>query len=260
MWTEQVGNDEPSLGGPVTSPISWRAHDAPINAIGFGRDGRRLITVSEDRTVRIWDVTRKDPSAAPEVLRGHTDAVNVAARMVALAKQRQIITTEEAVKALKPKHKNAARCIDKTTIKGKIGEFNIYEIVWERKDETVMLDVPLDSLIVESRMELQFGDHITEVDRNRPSVTMGRQRHNDVVVNDIGVSRTHARIEYRRGKFVLIDQSTNGTYVLTQGGRNIIIKRDEASLLGNGIVSLGRKVGPDSSRTKHLINFKIKTL
>jgi len=165
------------------------------------------------------------------------DAVNVAARMAASAKQRQIITTEETAEALKPEHRSAARCIDKTTIKGKIGEFNIYEIVWEQQDETVVLDASLDSVIAESRMELQFGDHMIEVDQNRPSVTLGRQRHNDVVVDDIGVSRTHARIEYRRGKFVLIDQSTNGTYVLIRG-RSIILRRDETPLIGDGIISV----------------------
>lgn len=55
------------------------------------------------------------------------DAVNVAARMAALAKQRQIITTEQAIASLPPGHQFSVQCIDKTTVKGKSGEFNIYE-------------------------------------------------------------------------------------------------------------------------------------
>ena len=74
---------------------------------------------------------------------------------------------------------------------------------------------------------------------------------NDVVVNDNRVSRSHAKIEYRRGKFVLIDQSTNGTFVLFQGKKPIDIKRDEAPLLGTGIISLGREVNPDSPLSIH---------
>ena len=170
------------------------------------------------------------------------DAVNVAARMVAMAKQRQIITTDDTIAALSDKHKSAARIIDKTTVKGKSGEFNIYEVIWEQHDATVMVDESLDARKMESRMELKFQGLTIEVDQNRPSVTLGRQSHNDVVVNDERVSRTHARIEYRRGKFILIDQSTNGTFALIQGKKSITLRRDEAALLGSGIIGLGREV------------------
>ena len=179
------------------------------------------------------------------------DAVNVAARMVAMAKQRQIITTDETVEALSIEYKSSARIIDKTTVKGKSGEINIYEVVWEQHDATVMVDDSLDALTIESRMELTFQGQAIEVDQNRPSVTLGRQSHNDVVVNDNRVSRTHARIEYRRGKFVLIDESTNGTFALIQGKKSITLRRDEASLLGSGIIGLGREVTDDSPVAIH---------
>ena len=174
------------------------------------------------------------------------DAVNVAARMVAFAKQRQIITTEHTVNALSQEHQASARCIDKTTIKGKSGKISIYEVIWERHDVTVMVEDSLDAMTLKARMEIRFHDNLVEVDENRPSISLGRQSHNEVVVNDNRVSRSHARIEYRRGKFVLIDQSTNGTYVVIQEKKKITLKRDEAQLLGNGIISLGREVDPDS--------------
>lgn len=186
------------------------------------------------------------------------DAVNVAARMASLAKQRQIITTEETVEAMPPELKSTARYIDKTTIKGKAGETKIYEIMWEQKDETVMLDVSMDSLIIEARLELRLGDQTIEVGQNRPVITMGRQTHNDLVIDDIRVSRTHARIEYRRGKFMLIDQSTNGTYALIQGERSIKLRRDEAPLMGDGVISLGRKTVRNSSEKGPLVYFEIK--
>ena len=89
---------------------------------------------------------------------------------------------------------------------------------------------------------MRLGDKVIKVDQNRPRITLGRQSHNDVVVNDIRVSRTHARIECRRGKFVLIDNSSNGTYVNIQGGKSISLRHDETPLTGNGIISLGREV------------------
>jgi hypothetical protein len=183
------------------------------------------------------------------------DAVNIAARMVAMAKQRQILTTEETVKALSPDLRQSARCIDRTTIKGKSGEVDIYEIIWEQHDVTVMLDSSLEEMAIRSRLELSFAGSTLDVDIDRPSVTLGRQPHNDIVVNDNRVSRSHARIEYRRGKFVLIDQSTNGTFVLIQGKKSIQVKRDETPLIGSGIIGLGREVTPDSAMAVH---FSIK--
>ncbi len=179
------------------------------------------------------------------------DAVNVAARMVAMAKQRQIVTTQDTVEVLSNKYKNEARIIDKTTVKGKSGVMNIYEIVWEQQDSTVMVDESLDARKIESRMELTFQGEVVTVDQNRPSVTLGRQSHNDVVVNDGRVSRSHARIEYRRGKFILIDQSTNGTFALIQGKKSITLRRDEAALLGKGIIGLGREVTEESPVAIH---------
>ncbi|MFC1493840.1 adenylate/guanylate cyclase domain-containing protein [Thermodesulfobacteriota bacterium] len=179
------------------------------------------------------------------------DAVNVSARMVAMAKQRQIVTTQDTVDALSMEHKSEARKIDTTTVKGKSGKMDIFEVVWEQQDATVMVDDSPDAFKIESQMELTFQGRTVLVDQNKPSVTLGRQNHNDVVVNDGRVSRSHAKIEYRRGKFILIDQSTNGTFALIQGKKSVTLKRDEATLLGKGIIGLGREVVDESPVAIH---------
>jgi hypothetical protein len=38
-------------------------------------------------------------------------------------------------------------------------------------------------------------------------------------------SRAHCRLEYNRGKFILVDQSTNGTFVCTQDGKEVYLRR-----------------------------------
>ncbi len=182
------------------------------------------------------------------------DAVNVAARMVAQAKQRQIITTKETVDELDEDLQNSASCIDKTIVKGKSGEMSIFEIVWEQHDVTVMMDDAIDSPALRCRMELSVGSTVLEMDESRPSATLGRQLHNDVVVKDKGVSRSHARIEYNRGKFILIDQSTNGTFVLLQGKKKVHLRRDETALLGHGVISLGKEIeGEADTHIKYVI-------
>lgn|GEM_PF-1023696 len=100
-------------------------------------------------------------------------------------------------------------------------------------------------------LELRFHDHIIEISQIRPTVTMGRQRHNDLVVQDNRVSRSHARFEYRDSKFILIDQSTNGTYIFITGMRGMNLKQDELPIYGNGIIGLGRKVTSDSPQAIH---------
>lgn len=179
------------------------------------------------------------------------DAVNVSSRMVAMAKQRQIVTTKDTIDVLSEEYRNEARKIDTTNVKGKSGEIDIFEIVWEQQDATVMVDDSIDPLQIKSQMELSYQGKTVLVDQNRPSINLGRQNHNDIVVNDGRVSRSHAKIEYRRGKFILFDQSTNGTFALIQNKKSITLKRDEVSLLGKGIIGLGREVAEDSPLAIH---------
>jgi adenylate cyclase len=185
------------------------------------------------------------------------DAVNVASHLMTIAKQRQIITTEETLTHLSPHLKELARIINKATLKGKPGEFRIYEIMWEQKDQTIMLNVSPDSLMFETRLELRFKDKKIEVGQDHPTIAIGRQSHNDLVVNDNRVSRTHARIEYRKGKFILLDQSTNGTYAIMQGKEEIGLKWDEIALVGNGSICLGRKHNDLTSGDPPIIRFRV---
>jgi len=117
-------------------------------------------------------------------------------------------------------------------------------------DKTAPLEISL-----QIKLSLKFRGDTIEVSPHRPSITLGRQRHNDVVVEDNRVSRTHARFEYRQGKFVLIDQSTNGTYVFLRGKRDLNLRQDELPLSGSGFIGLGRKVSADSPEA---INFFIR--
>ncbi len=104
-------------------------------------------------------------------------------------------------------------------------------------------------------LELKFKEKSIRINQARPHVTMGRQEHNDLEVTDNRVSRSHAYIEYRDGNFFLMDQSTNGTFVLMEGQPGVSLKRKEHELIGAGVIGLGRKVdfsSPDA------IHFAIK--
>lgn len=90
------------------------------------------------------------------------------------------------------------------------------------------------------RLRLRFDDRELVVDERPSSITIGRAEENDVVVKGRLSSRLHARIEIGRSKFVLIDQSTNGTFVTTREGEEAFVRRDSMQLKGEGLIGFGR--------------------
>ena len=72
------------------------------------------------------------------------------------------------------------------------------------------------------------------------TVYLGREAaDNHVVVASPLTSRRHAKIELRAGKFVLIDQSSNGTYVVIGSNNELLLKREEVLLYGAGRFAFG---------------------
>lgn len=178
------------------------------------------------------------------------DAVNLAARMVQLAKPRQILTTEETIARLGEDAGVRTRWVDRTIVKGKTEPTNVHEVVWEREALTIMSNASdLLKEAITAYMKVTQGERTISVSVVRPTLTMGRQEHNDIVVDRHQTSRSHARIECRRGKFVLIDQSSNGTFLFPEGGELIKLNREETYLSGRGTIGLGYAVddaAPDS--------------
>jgi len=179
------------------------------------------------------------------------DTVNVAARIVKLAKPRQILLTEPVAQSVQPSLRGKIRYVDTQTLRGKSGRMSIQEYLWEPGDATVLLKRSALPKNAQSGLVLTWAENTIRLDPDRPAVSLGRQDHNDLILNYERVSRFHARIEYRRGKFHLIDHSSNGTYLQRPGTDAVFIKRDETLLSGSGIISLGRLATPGSPGAVH---------
>lgn len=82
--------------------------------------------------------------------------------------------------------------------------------------------------------------------------TLGRGSTCDLVVNDRHVSRIHARIELRDERFVLVDESTNGTFVRLEDGQLLRLHRQSLLLSGQGLIGLGTEPRDDG---EHVIAF-----
>lgn len=89
------------------------------------------------------------------------------------------------------------------------------------------------------RLHLHHQQDALYVEDIRPVVLFGRELGNDIVIADPRASRQHARIERRRNGFVLIDQSTNGTFLLQDGSAEYIVRNEEVMLKDSGRIGCG---------------------
>jgi adenylate cyclase len=169
-------------------------------------------------------------------------AVHTANRMTSQAKAGQIVTTAATVEKLSPEWRAACRQIDIATLKGQGNEITLYEALWQTEDVTSMVPgLALDSYPARPmRLRLRCDDRELLVDERHSSITIGRSDDNDVVIKGNLISRLHARIEINRNKFVLIDQSTNGTFVQSSDGEESFVRRDSLQIRGQGMIGLGR--------------------
>jgi adenylate cyclase len=177
--------------------------------------------------------------------------VHTANRMTSQAKAGQIITTAATVERLSPEWRASCRQIDIATLKGQGNEVALYEVLWQSEDVTSM--VPAIALKARPvrllRLRLRANDRDLVIDEQHSSITIGRAEDNDVVIKGNLISRLHARIEISRNKFVLIDQSTNGTFVQTADGEESFVRRDSLQIKGEGTIGLGRLPEQDSPQT-----------
>lgn len=147
------------------------------------------------------------------------------------------------------------RQIDVATVRGRLDEVALFELLWQPEEATSMLPtIEWESKSRRaSKLTLSFRDLVIVVDDMRKSVNLGRADDNDLVVKGNLISRIHAKIEKRRGKFVLVDQSTNGTFLQNVQGEEIFVRRDTSALIGEGIIGLGRVAKPGTPLAIHFI-------
>ena len=175
------------------------------------------------------------------------DAVNVAARMAAQAKGEQIITTRSTIDLLeegvREKTRWNTRWTDRAAVKGKKEDIEIHEIIWQQEDVTQMIIPKMRRNMPkapQTSLHLSYRGRALTVDHNRPGLVLGRSEACDLPVNEKLASRQHVRIELRRDKFFIIDQSTNGTHVKLDNAAAAFLRREEMAISANGQISLGK--------------------
>ena len=177
-------------------------------------------------------------------------AVHTANRMTSQAKAGQIITTAVTVEQFSGEWRALARQIDIAMVRGQSDEVAMFEVLWQPEEATSMLP----SIMMEAspdtapgKLCLRVGsEEVVMGEDGLVVATLGRADENNVVVKGQLISRVHACIECNKNRFMLIDKSTNGTFVQREDGEEFYIRRDSMQLFGSGIIGLGKMAAPGS--------------
>ncbi len=187
-------------------------------------------------------------------------AVNLAARVAAFCKADEICTTENTISQLSINRRANTKFLDRVEFKGISTPIPVYRIQWDNDDsETSIATAPNHSTRYQTNLvlDLVVGSKRIRVDSNNPVVTFGRSYGNDVSIDIEPASRNHAKIEMSKGRFVIQDHSTNGTYIVRNGSTSEFIRRESAALENFGSIGLG--FSPDDN-SQNVIEFDISSV
>lgn len=189
------------------------------------------------------------------------DAVNTAARLAQMARNGQILTSEDSVQRLDLTRKQTARPFDFDKLRGKTQAIRIFELVWETPREVTRLAEPAETTARHNAVEISKAIKLSVRNEDRrfspedAPITVGRESICMFTISSEFASRVHVHIEYRRGKFMLLDRSTNGTYVTPEGGDEVFLKGESMHLTRNGIISLG---SPLLNQTGEILRYSVE--
>ena len=140
--------------------------------------------------------------------------------------------------------KGRGRQYDRSRVKGKEEERGVYQGGCEASDDVTRIEISTGEVKEETKylaLEFQGTQQRLTSDDHRTFV-IGRGVQSDLLCKTRLASRAHATLEFRRGKFLLTDQSSNGTFIRTDDGEEIFLRRQELMLWGSGYISLGEEI------------------
>jgi class 3 adenylate cyclase len=181
------------------------------------------------------------------------DTVNMAARMAGLAKAMQIITTRATVDRLSAALRGSTRPIAALSVKGKGDDVDVCEVIWQASEDLPMATSAAAPAARVVRLKLTHATHESVLEQANSGIAIGRDAGCQIVLADRMASRVHARIERRRDKFFLVDQSTNGTFVNFAGEAEVVLRREEVMLRGGGRIAFGHSLGESAEETVDFI-------
>jgi adenylate cyclase len=183
------------------------------------------------------------------------DAVNLTARLAAIANPGEVLISQTLVDLLPPADRHLLAFLDKMTFKGKSEPCNIFTFLDE--DRTLNTEISLGRPDGDAAMDvrvicvtLRYNGQ-TRSCRNNESVMIGRAPDCDLVIDRQWVSRHHATIAVANGRVRLAERSSSGTFISMQPGQEVLVRREDVLLLGSGTISPGMRGASSDAQVIH---------
>lgn len=172
------------------------------------------------------------------------DAVNAAARLSDSAGGGQILISDAVMEGLPLDLMARLRSLGAIFLRGYDVPVPVHQIEWDATWQNSQT-LPHQPTVISSLtqiLNLCWLDTSEDFTPDQSPIHIGRTQAAEFAVNDIRVSRQHARIEWRGSYFMLTDLSSNGTWVRYNGQDNVLaLRRNECVLHGQGEICLGAK-------------------
>ncbi|MDB5891447.1 MAG: adenylate/guanylate cyclase protein [Polaromonas sp.] len=176
------------------------------------------------------------------------DAVNVAARLSDLSGPDQILGTETVIHELEPNGPVRFRSLGSMDIRGRNEACLVYRVEWQNEfgSEFFTLPASLNAMYPMKTTSNTAAIRLSWLDVNATftpaqlPIHIGRDTETQFVINDPRVSRLHAKISWRAGKYHLEDVSSYGTWLRFAENQAVInLRRQECPLLVKGEMAMG---------------------
>jgi class 3 adenylate cyclase len=186
------------------------------------------------------------------------DTVNVCSRLVALANAEQVLTTQQTVDALSPLLRGRCRQLFPIRVRGRHEQIIACNVLWRSDPDLTEINLVRNTMTRarEAVLKLSHQGELRVLRAGGGGIRIGRDKENDLVIESHFASRVHARVFAREGHFVLVDQSSNGTYLLADGNSaEILLRREEAVLGDRGWIGLGNSAARHGD---HALRFRVE--
>jgi len=180
-------------------------------------------------------------------------AVNIAARVASFARLNEITLSADACAKLNKVNQASTARIDAIKLKGIEAAMEIHRIEWQA-DKTANTVVARASHIKTHAMRKPIAKLLVSgqqllVDEATPLLEIGRDETNNLTLSADCVSRHHLQLRCKDGQILLIDNSTNGTYINREDHNPMFVRRDTLVLEGCGLLGVGATPVLDDSHT-----------
>ena len=173
------------------------------------------------------------------------DAVNMTARLAALANPGEVLISESFVGKLADGDIARLRALDKVSLRGKTVPIKVYSL--QEEDREAATAFGPGTAYTHTRgaagvaMTLTYAEQVL-VYKDTARVSIGRSTECDILIARPWVSRHHATVTLHGGRVQIEDRSSSGTYVAASDGHEFFVRRETVVLTGSGRISPAIKI------------------